>query len=98
MPIGVGLNRSKGELEDYLSLERTQCVKGMFVMLVFFSHLTMHGIWPIKLWFDLLVRVWYPSFLFYSGYAVTIFAKRMGRGMSSLCPENELWEHCFSLI
>lgn len=89
---GLGLNRSKGELEDYLSLERTQCVKGVFIMLVFFSHFNSYVTYD-KAWdlaYQAVVRSFGQGmvtlFLFYSGYAVMVSAVRKGMGYVKSMP------------
>ena len=62
--------------EDYLSLEKTTSIKGIFILLVFFSHFgsyvefnsifDLHYVKLRSLWGQTIVTM----FLFYSGYGI----------------------------
>lgn len=62
---------------DYLSVERTNCIKGIFIILVFFSHIvngyvTFDGTWDVTYMYvrKVLGQSVVSLFLFYSGYGI----------------------------
>ncbi|MBP3389162.1 MAG: acyltransferase family protein, partial [Clostridia bacterium] len=74
----------KGYFEDYISQDRIQPIKGIFILLVFISHFVQYvpleGILhepylEMKAWLGQMVVV---PFLFYSGYGVTESIRKKG--------------------
>lgn len=65
-----------GDHEDYLSKEKTQSIKGIFILLVFFSHFNSYVVYTNQmdlLWQRLITsfgQTMVTLFLFYSGYGV----------------------------
>ncbi|MBN1066019.1 acyltransferase family protein [Clostridium botulinum] len=81
--------------EDYLSLEKTTSIKGIFILLVFFSHfgsyvefnsiLDLHYVKLRSLWGQTIVTM----FLFYSGYGVLESIKKK-RNYINTIPVNRI--------
>lgn len=78
--------RFKNGFEDYMSPSKTGAIKGIFVIIVFFSHVRQYIAVPQtgvnKLFFDVLVflgQLMVVMFLFYSGYGIAVsVAKKDG--------------------
>lgn len=69
---------------DYLSVPNTQAIKGIFILMVFFSHfnsyITLSGNWDqlYQKFFFFIGQAMVAPFLFYSGYGVMESIKRKG--------------------
>ncbi len=70
--------------EDYMSIEKTKPIKGIFTVLVFFSHINQYLILESLIdkplyWFSLFLgQLVVTLFLFYSGYGIMESIKRKG--------------------
>ena len=96
------LKYSKSDFNgEYLSLEMTNAVKGIFILLVFIKHATPYVInagWvPTGIWGELFnfvnnnVGQWIVAmFLFYSGYGVMESIKRKGHGYIQSLPRKRI--------
>lgn len=79
-----------------LSMETTNSIRGLFIMLVFLSHFTQYYTYTaeidilgkrISLWLGQLIVV---MFMFYSGYGVLESIKKKGSGYVSSFPKNRV--------
>lgn len=93
--------RVKGIYTDYISLERIQPIKGIFLLLVFVSHfvqyLDLPGVWhapyfAVKSWLGQLVVV---PFLFYSGYGITESIRAKGAAYVRKMPVQRILKTLF---
>lgn len=81
---------------DYLSIENTQAVKGIFILMVFLSHFNSYVTLSGKLdniylkFFQIIGQAMVAMFLFYSGYGVMESIKRKGSKYISAFPRNRL--------
>lgn len=102
------LKYSRSDFNDeYLSLEMTNAVKGIFILLVFIKHATPYVInagWvPTGIWGELFnfvnnnVGQWIVAmFLFYSGYGVMESIKRKGHGYIQSLPRKRILQVLFN--
>ena len=93
--------RVKGIHEDYISLERIQPIKGIFLLLVFVSHfvqyMSLSGVWhapyfAVKSWLGQLVVV---PFLFYSGFGITESIRKKGLNYVKKMPTQRILKTLF---
>ena len=85
---------SDGIYNDYLSIDKTNSVKGIFVLLIFFSHcsaylnLSDHILNKLYDWFNYgyLGQGIVAVFLFYSGYAMMLSGIEKGRSYVKSIP------------
>ena len=81
---------------EYLSVEQTQIVKGIFICIVFFSHfhsyVTYTSVWDEKVqWFTgLLGQNMVAPFLFYSGYGIMLSIQRKGKPYVKSIPRKRI--------
>ncbi len=86
---------------DYLSIKNTQAIKGIFILVVFFSHFNSYVTFTSKLdlWYvDLFMfigQAMVTMFLFYSGYGVMESIKRKGAGYVRQIPQKRVLSTCF---
>ena len=89
---GMKLTWKKGETADYLSVPHTQSIKGIFILLVFFSHFNSYAVFISS--GDLLYRhvlsyfgqTMVTLFLFYSGYGVMESIRKKGEAYVQSIP------------
>ncbi len=85
--------QTKGTAE-YLSIENTQAVKGIFILMVFFSHfngyITLSGTLDNLYYQSLLGQAMVAMFLFYSGYGVMESIKRKGAPYVAQIPKKRI--------
>lgn len=90
----VQLKPKNGEkyMTDYMSVEKTMAIKGIFIMLVFFSHFNSYVTFdsPAELQyakiFKLIGQAMVTLFLFYSGFGVTESIKKKGMAYVNKIP------------
>ena len=81
---GVKINFSSKINEDYLSINNTQAIKGIFILLVFFSHFNSYVSFEngMDIFYEKIISVFGQTmvtlFLFYSGYGVVESIKKKG--------------------
>ncbi len=87
---------------DYLSIENTTAIKGIFIMMVFLSHfnsyITLSGAADeiyIK-FFRFIGQAMVALFLFYSGYGIMESIKRKGNSYISSIPKKRLLHTLFN--
>lgn len=81
-----GIKFNVKDKSDYLSIDNTQAIKGIFILMVFFSHFNSYvmlsgaydGIY--RKFFFFIGQAMVALFLFYSGYGVMESIKRKGEG------------------
>ncbi len=94
--IGIG-KRSPDHMEEALSVKQTTMIKGIFVLLVFVSHLYLH----MQLPSDWMARGYYwirskhgqmvvVPFLFYSGYGIRCAIVRKGEAYLRAMPKRRI--------
>lgn len=98
--IALCLYRAKPGLKtldpDYMSVPRTQSVKGVFILLVFFSHYNSYVeyagtpdnvyVWIVRTFGQCMVA----PFLFISGYGIMESIRRKGEGYVAAIPKNRV--------
>ena len=93
---GIRLRLSREANPEYLSLAQTQAVKGIFILLVFFSHFSSYVTltqWKDRLWLNLIGLVgqgMVTLFLFYSGYGVMESIRKKGKAYIAAMPKNRI--------
>lgn len=103
--IGIALFGAKLHLKgnaEYLSVENTQAIKGIFIIMVFFSHFnsyivlsgTLDGVYN-KL-FLFIGQAMVAPFLFYSGYGVMESIKRKQNVYIASFPKNRILATLFN--
>lgn len=81
---GIKIYTAKDSMADYLSVGKTQSIKGIFIILVFFSHfnsyvqLTDRLDLVYKSFIDLFGQTMVTLFLFYSGYGIMESIRKKG--------------------
>lgn len=90
--------------ENYLSKNNTQPIKGIFVIIVFLSHIRtyaefnhMTDLWTIQL-LNYLGQLMVALFLFYSGYGIYEAIKNKGNDYISNIPKNRLGKTFFDFF
>ncbi|MBO5929115.1 MAG: acyltransferase family protein [Clostridia bacterium] len=94
---GVKFNlKNNSRFEDYLSLEKTTSIKGIFIIIVFFSHFNKYFT-PINmmdsLYFKLISEIgqnMVVAFLFYSGFGVMESIQKKGTPYLQQMPKNRM--------
>lgn len=87
---------SSYESFDYLSIKNTQAIKGIFIMLVFFSHFNSYIAYcaPMDLVYEKIISLFGQTmvtlFLFYSGYGIMESIKRKGKLYVKQLPLNRI--------
>ncbi|MGN0527802.1 MAG: acyltransferase family protein [Eubacterium sp.] len=84
--------------EDYMSLVKTNSIKGIFILVVFFSHvsqcITLSDTFLTKLFnlinYNIVGQSMVSMFMLYSGYAVMLSAVNKGKGYVKLMPKNRI--------
>lgn len=80
--------------KDYLSKDNTDCIKGIFVLIVFYSHLMQYisfDTFDISNWFvKTLGQLMVTMFLFYSGYGIYESIKKNGNDYIKKIPRNRI--------
>lgn len=77
--------RPKSGFDDYMSIEKTTCIKGIFICIVFMSHVTGYADFdgaldaPFVRLTAFLGQMMVIPFLFYSGYGVMEAIKKKGK-------------------
>lgn len=87
--------------QDYLSLQHTQIVKGIFIILVFFSHFNSYVTYTAR--WDVICRdlvslfgqTMVTMFLFYSGYGVMESVRKKGRDYVDAMPGKRILSTLF---
>lgn len=89
----VNFNFKKGSFfDDYMSVQKTLPIKGIFILIVFFSHFNSYVDFTLKsdsiyAWAVKTIGQWMVTlFMFYSGYGVMEQIKKKGRGYISSIP------------
>lgn len=90
----------KNNNEDYISIQQTNAIKGIFIWLVFMGHIMPYitKIMPFDLFVDkaatgvvnILQQLSVVPFLFYSGYGVMNSIKNKGKGYVDSIPRKRL--------
>ncbi len=106
---GIKINLKSTEyFSDYISLDKTTSVKGIFIMLVFFSHFNQYVTYSGKL--DIIYvkilaivgQIMVVPFLFYSGYGIMESIKKKGMAYVNKIPKNrffKVWlEYALSVV
>ena len=82
---------------DYMSIENTQAIKGVFIMMVFFSHIRGYIVLDTGLFdrifikfFLIIGQAMVTLFMFYSGYGVMESIKKKGAPYVSKIPKNRI--------
>lgn len=81
-----------------MSLEKTNSIKGIFILVVFFSHvsqcITLSDTFLTKLFnlinYNIIGQSMVSMFMLYSGYAVMLSAVNKGKGYVKLMPKNRI--------
>jgi len=79
-------------MTDYMSVEKTMSIKGIFIMIVFFSHFNSYVAFssPLESFyvkiFKYIGQAMVTLFLFYSGYGVMESIKKKGMGYVNKIP------------
>lgn len=84
--------------EDYMSLEKTTSIKGIFILIVFFSHVSQRIILSDNILtrlfnlinFNIISQSMVSMFMLYSGYAVMLSAVNKGKDYVKLMPKNRV--------
>ncbi len=88
---------------DYLSVENTQAIKGIFILMVFFSHFnsyitlkenTFNTVYQVL--FSIIGQSMVAPFLFYSGYGVMESVKQKGMTYILKMPKNRILTTLFN--
>lgn len=85
-----------GFRSDYMSVEKTTAIKGIFIVIVFFSHFKSYVdlTWSADIvfykYFDMIGQRMVTLFLFYSGYGVMESISRKGMGYVHSIPKKRL--------
>ncbi len=88
--------KDKEYFNDYTSKEKTTSIKGIFILLVFFSHFNQYASYIGFLdttYFKIVAivgQIMVVSFLFYSGYGVMESIKKKGNGYVGTIPKNRV--------
>lgn len=98
---GLRFHFGKEYNQEYLSVVRTQAVKGAFVLLVFFSHIGSYM--TVARWRDALVmrliaevdQTMVAMFLFYSGYGVMESVRKKGAAYVAAMPKKRILDTLF---
>lgn len=91
----VDLKSAEG-YTDYLSLEKTTSIKGIFIILVFFSHFNKYvsyeNVLDIRYYqiIGIIGQIMVIPFFFYSGYGVIESIKKKGDKYVSSIPKNRI--------
>lgn len=87
---------------DYMSIENTQAIKGVFIMMVFFSHIRGYIVLDTGLFdrifikfFLIIGQAMVTLFMFYSGYGVMESIKKKGEPYVSKIPKNRILSTLF---
>lgn len=90
--------RYEGVNEDYLSKENTQIIKGVFIIIVFMSHIrgyidcsTVADQFVVN-FLKYLGQLMVAMFLFCSGYGIYESIKRKGKTYIDQFPKNRIWK------
>ena len=84
--------------EDYMSFEKTNSIKGVFILIVLFSHVSQCVSLSDSLLtslfnlinFNIIGQSMVSMFMLYSGYAVMLSVKNKGRDYVKLMPKNRI--------
>lgn len=82
--------------EDYMSPEKTTAIKGIFILIVFFSHFNSYADFTLKsdLIYENIVKLigqWMVTlFMFYSGYGVMEQIKKKGKAYIKSLPSKRI--------
>ena len=86
----------KNNNEEYISIDNSSCIKGIFILIVFASHIMQYAIYdkPIdKVSVDLIIKLgqlMVTLFFFYSGYGVYQSIKNKGNGYVKNIPKKRI--------
>lgn len=81
---------------DYLSIEQTQVIKGIFICIVFFSHIHQYFTYTsfrdelVQKFTALLGQTMVAPFLFYSGYGVMESIRKKGKAYITAIPRKRI--------
>ena len=81
---------------EYLSIEQTQVIKGIFIGIVFFSHINSYVTYSsfkdelVRQFTQLLGQTMVAPFLFYSGYGVMESIRKKGKDYVSAIPKKRI--------
>ncbi len=88
---------------DYMSVENTQAIKGIFILMVFFSHIKGYVTFGTGLpdeiflrFFEIIGQAMVALFLFYSGYDVMESIKKKGEPYIKKFPKNRVLATLFN--
>ncbi|MBQ8504372.1 MAG: acyltransferase [Clostridia bacterium] len=94
---GVKFNlKRNSHFDDYMSPEKTTAIKGIFILIVFFSHFNSYADFTLKgdLIYESVVKLigqWMVTlFMFYSGYGVMEQIKKKGTGYIRTLPSKRI--------
>ncbi|MBQ2890170.1 MAG: acyltransferase family protein [Clostridia bacterium] len=94
---GMKINlKDKNYFKDYISKDKSTSIKGIFILLVFFSHFNKYASYSGTLdtiYFKivgLVGQIMVVPFLFYSGYGVMESIKKKGDAYISAIPKNRV--------
>ena len=81
---GIRLRPAEGEkyMTDYMSVDKTMAIKGIFIIIVFFSHFNSYVQYTLSLdlaylkYFSMIGQCMVTLFMFYSGYGVMESVKK----------------------
>lgn len=85
-----------GFSEDYMSVEKTTCIKGIFIVIVFFSHfltyvkLSSPSDMAFNSVFSHIGQRMVAMFMFYSGYGIAESVRKKGMSYVYKMPKNRL--------
>lgn len=100
--IGAKISIKSFNTQEYLSMESTNAVRGVFIMLVFLSHITQYYTYTNTIDIvggkisKILGQMIVVMFMFYSGYGIGESVKRKGTGYIKSFPTNRVlktWLH-----
>lgn len=94
---GIKINfKDKDYFKNYISKDKSTSIKGIFILIVFFSHFNKYAVYTNFLdltYFKiigLIGQIMVVPFLFYSGYGVMESIKKKGAGYVNTIPKNRI--------
>ena len=84
--------------KDYMSIENTQAIKGIFIIIVFMSHIRSYVVLDNNIdgliirGINYLGQLMVAMFLFYSGYGIYEAIKKKGKSYVNSLPKNRIWK------
>lgn len=94
---GVNFNlKKKSHFDDYMSVQKTTAIKGIFILIVFFSHFNSYADFTLEsdLVYENIIKIigqWMVTlFMFYSGFGVMEQIKKKGSDYISTLPSKRI--------